>query len=151
MTDTETFLLAGRYFEARSSRRSGNALRSLAAVGAREVAVLDAAGREERLPVAALEKGDRFVVRPGETVATDGDVVFGQSALDRSAMQGLLGTVAGDDTVLLVVAEDLGGPAMVERLQSLIEPIPVDERNGHRSSSEQSRAQRGTRPDPRRR
>ena len=83
-----TFLLAGRYFEAWSKRRTGNALRSLAAVGAKDVAVLDAAGIEHRLPVAQLVVGDQFVVRPGETVATDGQIVFGHSAIDRSAMTG---------------------------------------------------------------
>ena len=70
-----TFLLAGRYFEAWSKRRTGNALRSLAAVGAKDVAVLDATGVEHRLPVAQLAVGDQFVVRPGETVATDGEIV----------------------------------------------------------------------------
>ena len=83
-----TFLLAGRYFEAWSKRRTGNALRSLAAVGAKEVAVLDAVGEEYRLPVERLAVGDQFVVRPGETVATDGEIVFGHSAIDRSAMTG---------------------------------------------------------------
>jgi P-type Cu+ transporter len=83
-----TFLLAGRYFEAWSRQRSGNALRALAAVGARDVAVLDAAGRERRRPVAELAVGERFVVRPGETVATDGEVVLGASAIDRSVMTG---------------------------------------------------------------
>jgi P-type Cu+ transporter len=83
-----TFLLAGRYFEALAKRRSGDALRSLAEVGARDVAVLDATDSERRLPVAHLEVGDRFVVRPGETVATDGEVVSGHSALDRSTMTG---------------------------------------------------------------
>ena len=83
-----TFLLAGRYFEAWSKRRTGNALRSLAAVGAKDVAVLDAAGVEHRRPVAQLVVGDRFVVRPGETIATDGEIVLGHSAIDRSAMTG---------------------------------------------------------------
>ncbi len=83
-----TFLLAGRYFEAWSKRRTGNALRSLAAVGAKDVAVLDATGVEHRLSVEQLMVGDEFVVRPGETVATDGEIVLGQSAIDRSAMTG---------------------------------------------------------------
>ncbi len=83
-----TFLLAGRYFEAISKRRSGNALRALSAVAAKDVAVLDDADIEHRRPIAELCKGDRFVVRPGETVATDGEVIFGQSAIDRSAMTG---------------------------------------------------------------
>ena len=83
-----TFLLAGRFFEAWAKRRTGNALRALAAVGAKEVSVIDETGFERRRPAAALGVGQRFVVRPGETVATDGEVVFGHSALDRSAMTG---------------------------------------------------------------
>jgi P-type Cu+ transporter len=83
-----TFVLAGRYFEAWSRQRSGNALRALAAVGAKDVAVLDAMGFERRRPVAALAVGDRFIVRPGETVATDGEIVFGHSAVDRSVLTG---------------------------------------------------------------
>jgi Cu+-exporting ATPase len=83
-----TFLLAGRYFEALFRRRSGDALRSLAAVGAKDVAVVDTDGVERRLPVAHLSVGDSFVVRPGETVATDGAVVSGRCSIDRSAMTG---------------------------------------------------------------
>ena len=83
-----TFLLAGRYFEAWSRRRSGNALRALAAVAARDVALLDADGNERRLATGALAVGDRFVVRPGETIATDGQILSGATAIDRSAMTG---------------------------------------------------------------
>jgi cation-transporting P-type ATPase A/B/Cu+-exporting ATPase len=83
-----TFLLAGRYFEAWSKRRNGDALRSLAAVAARDVAVLDADGREQRRAIEQLAVGDRFVVRPGETVASDGEILSGESALDRSVMTG---------------------------------------------------------------
>jgi Cu+-exporting ATPase len=83
-----TFLLAGRYFEATSRRKTGNALRSLAAVGAKTVSVLDARGDEHRRSVDELQVGDRFVVRPGEKVATDGEVIEGSSAIDRSAMTG---------------------------------------------------------------
>ena len=83
-----TFLLAGRYFEAWSRQRSGNALRALAAVGARDVVVLDPTGREQRRAITDLAVGEHFVVRPGETVATDGEVVLGRSAIDRSVMTG---------------------------------------------------------------
>jgi heavy metal translocating P-type ATPase len=83
-----TFLLAGRYFEAWSRQRSGNALRALAAVGTRDVAVLDASGHEERHAIADLAVGERFVVRPGERVATDGEIVLGSSSIDRSVMTG---------------------------------------------------------------
>ena len=82
------FLLAGRYFEVWSRQRSGDALRGLAAVGVRDVAVLDAQGREERRPIADLAVGERFVVRPGETVATDGEVLAGESSIDTSVMTG---------------------------------------------------------------
>jgi len=83
-----TFLLAGRYFEAWSRMRSGNALRALAEVGARDVTVVDGAGREARRPIADLGVGEQFVVHPGERVATDGEVVAGRSAIDRSVMTG---------------------------------------------------------------
>jgi P-type Cu+ transporter len=83
-----TFLLVGRYFEAWSRKRSGDALRSLAAVGARDAGILDATGAEHRRPVAELRVGDRFIVRPGETVPAEGNVLEGRSAIDRSVMTG---------------------------------------------------------------
>jgi Cu+-exporting ATPase len=84
-----TFLLAGRTFEARAKRRAGAALRSLIALGAKDAAVLDTDGAaERRVPVAQLRVGDRFVVRPGEKIATDGEVVEGSSAVDRSLLTG---------------------------------------------------------------
>jgi len=83
-----TFILAGRYFEARAKRRAGAALHALLALGAKDVAVLDASGAERRIPVADLQVGDRFVVRPGEKVATDGTVEEGRSAVDMSLLTG---------------------------------------------------------------
>jgi Cu+-exporting ATPase len=83
-----TFLLAGRYFEARAKRRSGAALRALLELGAKDVAVLDDAGGERRVPVEDLRVGDRFVVRPGEKVATDATVEEGRSAVDASLLTG---------------------------------------------------------------
>ena len=71
------FILAGRYFEARAKRRAGAALSALLELGAKDVAVLDADGAERRVPVEQLAVGDRFVVRPGEKVATDGVVEEG--------------------------------------------------------------------------
>jgi Cu+-exporting ATPase len=82
------FILAGRYFEARAKRRSGAALRALLELGARDVAVLEADGRERRVPIDQLTVGDRFVVRPGEKVATDGVVESGTSAIDASLLTG---------------------------------------------------------------
>jgi Cu+-exporting ATPase len=87
-----TFLLAGRWLEHRSKRRSGAALRALLELGVRDVAVLrdDASGgrSETRIPVDQLAVGDLFVVRPGEKVATDGEVVEGSSAVDASMLTG---------------------------------------------------------------
>ncbi len=82
-----TFILAGRYFEARSKRRAGAALRALLELGAKEVAVLRD-GAEVRIPTAELAVGDRFVVRPGEKIATDGVVEDGKSAIDASMLTG---------------------------------------------------------------
>ena len=83
-----TFILAGRYFEARAKRRAGAALRALLELGAKEVSVLDPDGRERRLPIKQLAVGDRFLVRPGEKVATDGVVEEGRSAIDQSLLTG---------------------------------------------------------------
>jgi Cu+-exporting ATPase len=82
------FLLAGRYLEARAKRSSGAALKALLALGAKDAARLTPEGREERVPVDALVVGDRFVVRPGEKIATDGEVVEGRSAVDLSLLTG---------------------------------------------------------------
>ena len=81
------FILAGRYFEARAKRRSGAALRALLHLGAKDVAVLRDE-REIRIPIGQLERGDLFVVRPGEKVATDGVVVEGRCAIDASLLTG---------------------------------------------------------------
>ena len=83
-----TFILAGRYFEARAKRRAGAALEALLGLGAKEVALLGEDGAERRVPVEELRAGDRFVVRPGEKVATDGVVESGSSAVDRSLLTG---------------------------------------------------------------
>ena len=83
-----TFILAGRYFEARAKRRAGAALEALLELGAKDVSVLDADGGEHRVPIEQLDVGDRFVVRPGEKVATDGIVEEGSSAVDQSLLTG---------------------------------------------------------------
>jgi len=97
-----TFVLAGRYFEARARRRAGAALRALLELGAKDVAVLDDDGAERRVPVEALEEDQRFVVRPGEKVATDGVVEEGSSAVDRSLITGEsmpVEVAPGDDVI----------------------------------------------------
>jgi len=82
-----TFVLAGRFFESRAKRRAGAALRALLELGAKEVSLLED-GRERRVAVDRLRVGDLFVVRPGERVATDGVVIEGRSAIDRSLLTG---------------------------------------------------------------
>ncbi|MGV9868624.1 heavy metal translocating P-type ATPase [Rhodococcus koreensis] len=82
-----TFILAGRYFEARAKRRAGAALRALLELGAKEVSVLRD-GTEQLIGVDQLDVGDLFVVRPGEKIATDGIVVEGSSAVDASMLTG---------------------------------------------------------------
>lgn len=86
-TGVTTFLLAGRWFEKRSKRRAGAALTALLSLGAKDVAVLRD-GAEVALPAERLAVGDRFVVRPGEKVATDGVVESGTSAVDVSMLTG---------------------------------------------------------------
>jgi P-type Cu+ transporter len=83
-----TFILAGRYFEARAKRRAGAALEALLDLGAKDVALLGDDGEERRVPVEELAAGDRFLVRPGEKVATDGVVESGASAVDQSLVTG---------------------------------------------------------------
>jgi len=82
------FVLAGRYLEARAKHAAGAALRALAEVGAKEAALVDLDGHERRVPIDHVAVGDRFVVRPGEKIATDGVVVEGRSAVDQSLLTG---------------------------------------------------------------
>lgn len=82
-----TFLLLGRWFEARAKGQSSEALRELLSLGAKEASVLREGG-EQRIPIAQLQVGDVFVVRPGEKIASDGIVVAGSSAVDASMITG---------------------------------------------------------------
>jgi Cu+-exporting ATPase len=83
-----TFLLAGRFYEARARSSAAGAMRKLAGAAAKDVCVLGADGQERRVPVGLLRRGDVFVVRPGEKIAADGEVLSGESAVDRSMMTG---------------------------------------------------------------
>ena len=85
---TVALILAGRYFEARAKRKAGGALRALLSLGADTANVIQADGSELNRPVSALHVGDRFVVRPGERIATDGVVEDGASAVDASLVTG---------------------------------------------------------------
>lgn len=153
-----TFVLAGRYFEVRSKRRAGAALRALLEIGAKDASALrrtsDGGEVETRVAIADLRVGDRFVVRPGEKIATDGVVVAGSSAVDMSMLTGesvpvevgvgdavvgatvnaggrlvVRATRVGDDTQLAqmarLVEEAQSGKAEVQRLADRISGIFV--------------------------
>ncbi|WP_343240442.1 heavy metal translocating P-type ATPase [Streptomyces sp. SID14515] len=135
------FILAGRYFEARSKRKAGAALKALMELGAKEVTVLRD-GVETTIPTAALQVGDRFLVRPGEKIATDGTVVEGSSAVDASMLTGesVPIEVTTGDTVtgatlnaggrLLVEATRVGSDTQLARMARLVE----DAQNGKASA-----------------
>ncbi|WSB02725.1 heavy metal translocating P-type ATPase [Streptomyces sp. NBC_01794] len=132
-----TFILLGRYLEARSKRKAGAALRALLELGAKDVAVLRG-GTETRIPVGRLAVGDRFVVRPGEKIATDGSVVEGTSAVDASMLTGEsvpVDVTAGDPVTggcvntagrLVVEATRIGADTQLARMAQLVE----DAQNG---------------------
>ncbi len=147
------FVLAGRYFEVRSKRRAGAALRALLELGAKDVAVVRD-GVEGRIPISSLRVGDEFIVRPGEKIATDGVIVSGSSAVDASMVTGesvpaevgvgdavvgatvnaggrlvVRATRVGDDTQLAQMArlvdEAQSGKANVQRLADRISGVFV--------------------------
>ncbi|MET8246294.1 heavy metal translocating P-type ATPase [Streptomyces sp. NPDC005202] len=150
------FVLLGRYLEARSKRRAGAALRALMELGAKDVSVLRyeegerealsveggggrrVGGREVRIPVTALAVGDRFVVRPGEKIATDGTVVEGASAVDASMLTGesvpvdvgvgdaVTGATVNAGGRLVVEATRVGADTQLARMAKLVE----DAQNG---------------------
>ena len=153
-TAVTVFILAGRYFEARAKRRAGAALTALLELGAKDVAILGEDGAERRVPVEQLQVGDRFVVRPGEKVATDGVVESGTSAVDQSLLTGesvpvekqpgdevagasvnaggrlvVRATKIGEDTALAQIArlvtEAQSGKAPVQRLADRISGVFV--------------------------
>lgn len=149
-----TFVLTGRYFEGRAKRNAGAALRLLAELGVKDVSVLDNEGHEKQIPIGELQVGQRFVVRPGEKIATDGIVESGMSAVDQSLVTGesvpvdvepgdaVLGATVnsmgklvvrarrvGDDTALAqiskLVREAQSGKADVQRLADRISGVFV--------------------------
>jgi Cu+-exporting ATPase len=132
-----TFILAGRYFEARAKRQAGAALRALLDLGAKDVAVLRD-GVEARIPVEQLAAGDVFVVRPGEKIATDGVVETGTSAVDASMVTGesvpvevgpgdhLIGATVNAGGRLTVRATRVGADTQLAQMARLVE----DAQNG---------------------
>ncbi len=132
-----TFILAGRYFEARSKRRAGAALRALLELGAKEVSVLRG-GRDQRIPVDQLAVDDLFVVRPGEKIATDGVITEGSSAVDASMLTGesvpvevgpgdtVVGATVNAGGRLVVRATRIGADTQLAQMARLVE----DAQNG---------------------
>ena len=126
------FILAGRYFEARAKRTSGAALRALLELGAKDVAVIRG-GSEVRIPIDQLAVDDRFVVRPGEKIATDGVVEDGTSAIDVSLLTGepvpvevgpgdaVAGATVNAGGRLLVRATRVGADTALAQIARLVE------------------------------
>jgi len=136
-----TFILAGRYFESRSKRRAGAALRALLELGAKDVAVLHDGPDgpvEERIPTDQLSVGTRFVVRPGEKIATDGVIEDGSSAVDASMLTGesvpvevrpggaVVGATINAGGRLVIRATRIGGDTQLAQMARLVE----DAQNG---------------------
>ncbi|WP_019874836.1 heavy metal translocating P-type ATPase [Sporichthya polymorpha] len=132
-----TFILAGRYFEARAKRQAGAALRALLELGAKEVSLLRD-GREQRIPIGHLVVGDEFVVRPGEKIATDGVVTEGSSAVDASMLTGesvpvevgpgdvVVGATVNAGGRLVVRATRIGADTQLAQMARMVE----DAQNG---------------------
>ncbi|GAA4911196.1 Cu+-exporting ATPase [Stackebrandtia albiflava] len=126
------FILLGRYFEHRAKQRAGGALRALMSMGAKDVSVLKN-GRETRVPIADLAVGDEFVVRPGEKIATDGEVVDGHSAVDESMLTGesvpvevsvgdtVTGATVNSGGRLVVRATRVGSDTQLAQMARLVE------------------------------
>ncbi len=138
------FVLAGRFFEARAKSKAGGALRALAALSAKDVAVLQPDGSEMVIPVDELKEQHRFVVRPGQTIAADGLVVEGSAAVDMSAMTGeakplrvdpgakVIGGTAVLDGRLIVEAAAVGADTQFAGMVRLVEQAQVQKANAQR-------------------
>lgn len=138
------FVLAGRYFEARAKSRAGGALRALAALSAKDVAVLQPDGSELVIPADQLKEQQRFVVRPGQTIAADGLVVEGCAAVDVSAMTGeakpvkvhpgaqVIGGTVVLDSRLIVEAAAVGADTQFAGMVRLVEEAQVQKADAQR-------------------
>lgn len=138
------FVLAGRYFEARAKSKAGSALRALAALSAKNVSVLLRDGTEMVIPADELKESQRFVVRPGATIAADGLVVEGSAAIDMSAMTGEAkparvqpgGSVIGGTVVLdgrlIVEAAAVGADTQFAGMVRLVEEAQIQKADAQR-------------------
>ena len=138
-----TFLLLGRWFEARSKQRAGEAVRTLLQLGATEATLLRG-GVETRVPVDFLKSGDTFVVRPGEKIATDGEVIEGNSAVDASMVTGesvpvdvgpgdaVIGATVNANGRLIVKATRVGADTQLAHIARLVEQAQTGKANVQR-------------------
>lgn len=138
------FVLAGRFFEARAKSKAGGALRALAALSAKDVAVLQPDGSEMVIPADELKEQHRFVVRPGQTIAADGLVIEGSAAVDMSAMTGeakpvrvnpgaqVIGGTSVLDGRLIVEAAAVGADTKFAGMVRLVEQAQVQKANAQR-------------------
>jgi Cu+-exporting ATPase len=127
-----TLVLLGRFFEQRAKRRAGSAVEALLELGAKEVALLDGDDSERRVPIEQLQLGDRFVVRPGEKIATDGVVVDGRSAVDQSIVTGesvpvdvepgskVIGATINAGGRIVVLATHIGSDTALSQIARLV-------------------------------
>ena len=141
---TITFILLGRWIEARSRSEAGSALRELLKMGAKLVHVLDEDGTETTKPIEALQVGQRFVVRPGEKVASDGDVVEGNSAIDAHVITGesvpvevgpgdhVVGATLNTNGRLVVRATAVGADTQLSQMAHLVEQAQTGKSNAQR-------------------
>lgn len=138
------FVLAGRFFEARAKSKAGGALRALAALSAKDVSVLQPDGSELVIPADELKEQQRFVVRPGQTIAADGLVIDGSAAVDMSAMTGeakpmrvepgaqVIGGTAVLDGRLIVEAAAVGADTQFAGMVRLVEQAQAQKANAQR-------------------
>ncbi|BBY33252.1 copper-translocating P-type ATPase [Mycolicibacter minnesotensis] len=138
------FVLAGRYFEARAKSQAGDALRALAALSAKSVSVLLEDATEISIPAIQLKEQQRFVVRPGETIAADGLVAEGAAAVDMSAMTGeskptrvqpgdsVIGGTVVLDGRLIVEAAAVGADTHFAGMVRLVEAAQAQKANAQR-------------------
>ena len=139
-----TFILLGRFFEERSKRSAGQALRELLELGAQTVTVRNTDGVERQISVDELQVGDEFIVRPGERIATDGVVLSGNSAVNESMMTGeslprevtsgdqVIGATVNANGLLVVQATQVGADTQLSRIAKIVEDAQVGKSNVQR-------------------
>lgn len=139
-----TFLLAGRYFEARTKLRAGDDLHALASIAAKDATLVDDRGIEHSIPIEGLRVEDKFVVRPGQTIATDGVVVSGQGYVDCAAISGeaipievgvgsrVVGGTVGTNGLLTIQATKVGADTQLAQMVALVEDVQNEKAGAQR-------------------